>query len=104
LYWAGKKEEAILQLQEATKQRGLAYYPPDQKVYGNAFDMLFIAMAQYAPEKADQARRTLESTLQDDQERRIHPAVRKPGPESHRVWNRLEFAVLRREAEDMIKP
>ncbi|HKM55900.1 MAG TPA: tetratricopeptide repeat protein [Isosphaeraceae bacterium] len=102
LYRGDKREDAIKKLEEATKQRALAYLPLDQLAYGNALDKLFIAMAQYSPEQPEQARQTLKLAVQTIN--RVKPAQQYENPEESlaRVWDRLEFEVLRREAESLI--
>jgi len=102
LYRGNKREDAIKKLEEATKQRALAHLPSDQLAYGNALDKLFIAMAQYTPEQPEQARQTLKLAVQTID--RVKPAQQFETPEQSlaRVWQRLEFEVLRREAESLI--
>ncbi|MGO9155713.1 tetratricopeptide repeat protein [Mycobacterium sp.] len=103
LYRAGKREEAIKRLEEATNRRALvSNLSPDEQAYGNALDMLFIAMAQYTPEQPEQARQTSKLAVQTIN--RVKPAQQYENPEEGlgRVWARLEFEVLRREAESLI--
>ena len=97
----GKREEAIKTLEEATNKRALATLPSDEWAYGNALDMLFMAMAQY-PDQPEQARQTLKLAVQTID--RVKPAQRSETPEESlaRVWAGLEFEVLRCEAESLI--
>jgi hypothetical protein len=102
LYRGGKREQALKNLLEATKQRARAFLQPDEMAYGNALDLLFEAMAQYTPDKPEQARQTWKEAVQTID--RVKPAQFAEAPEQSlaRVWERLEFEVLRREAEALI--
>jgi len=103
LYRAGKREEAIKTLEEATNRRALvSNLSPDQRAYGDALDKLFIAMAQYTPEQPEQARQTLNLAIQTVES--VKPAEQSETPEQSldRVWGRLEFELLRREATSLI--
>ncbi|MFI5461294.1 MAG: tetratricopeptide repeat protein, partial [Isosphaerales bacterium] len=103
LYRAGKRAEAIKILEQATNKRAMAFnLSPDDRAYGNALDKLFIAMAQYTPLQPEQARQTLKSAVQTID--RVKPTQQSETPEQvlARVWARLEFEVLRREAESLI--
>jgi WD40 repeat protein/tetratricopeptide (TPR) repeat protein len=102
---AAKRDEAIKALTAATDERALALYlSPDQRAYGDAMDKLFIAMAQYIPEQPGPARQTLKLALQTID--RVKPAQQSETPEQSlaRVLQRLEFEVIRREAERLINP
>jgi WD40 repeat protein/tetratricopeptide (TPR) repeat protein len=102
LYRAGKREEAIKQLDAATRLRALAHLPKDQEESGKALDLVFKAMAQYTPGHPEQARQTLESAVNII--KRLEPVLQTGIPERvlDRVWESLEFEVLRREAESLI--
>ena len=104
LYRGGKREEAIKELEEATRQRARAYLPPDQLAYGNALDLLFKAMAQYDPAQPEPARQTLRRALRTVDGVKPDQQSETPAQSLDRVWERLEFEVLRREAESLIKP
>jgi WD40 repeat protein/tetratricopeptide (TPR) repeat protein len=102
LYRAGRSEEAILKLQEATKQRPQVVFSPDKLAAGNAFDLLFQAMAEYALARVDQARETLGKA---DGEIRFFNGNNQPDTPSQslsRVWDRLQLQVLRGEADKLI--
>jgi hypothetical protein len=63
-------------------------------------DLVFKAMAQYTPGHPEQARQTLKSAAEIVQ--RLAPGLQKGILD--RVWEKLEFDVLRREAESLINP
>jgi WD40 repeat protein/tetratricopeptide (TPR) repeat protein len=102
LYRGGRREQAIENLQEATKQRKRAILQQDELAYGNALDLLFEAMAQFTPEKPEQARKTWNTALQTIDDVKAAQQVENPERSLERVWERLEFEVLRREAEKLI--
>src|SRR5262249_5367500 len=103
LYRSGKAQEAISKLEDATKL-AQGYPSQDQIAYIKAFDLLFMAMAQYTPEQPKQAQETLRSAVQTM--KGLKPDEQSESPEQSllRVWHRLEFKVLRQEAEQLIKP
>src|SRR5262249_11460427 len=104
LYRAGKPEKAIEQLQKATKQRAVVFSRSDERAYLDAFDLLFKAMAQHALGQKEQARKTLVSAIQSVE--RVQPAQLSEASSTSldRVWQRLEFEVLLREAKNLIRP
>jgi WD40 repeat protein/tetratricopeptide (TPR) repeat protein len=104
LYRAGNREKAIVQLKKATKERTGSNLSEDQKAYGNAMDLLFMAMAQYTPEKPEQAQQTLELAIKTINNFESAQKSETPDQSLRRVWERLEFEVLRREAQNLINP
>jgi tetratricopeptide (TPR) repeat protein len=102
LYRGNKRAEAIEKLDEATKQRARAYLQQVELAYGNALDLLFKAMAQYTPDQPEPARQTLRLAVQSIDRVRSEQRSENPELSLNRVWERLEFEVLRREAETLI--
>jgi tetratricopeptide (TPR) repeat protein len=104
LFRAGKREDAIEQLEKATNQRARAYLIPEQKAYGDALDLVFMAMAQYTLDQAAKAQEALQSAI--DTVERVKPAQQSESPNISlaRVWQRLEFEILVREAKSLINP
>ncbi len=103
LYRAGRREESIKRLEEASIQRARApLLSPSWRAHGDALDKLFIAMAQYTPEQPESARQTLKLAIQTIDRVRAAEQSETPEQSLEWVWQRLEFDILRREAEDLI--
>jgi WD40 repeat protein/tetratricopeptide (TPR) repeat protein len=102
LYRAGKSEEAVLKLHEATDQRRRAFVSPDKLAAGNAFDLLFQAMAEYALGQVDQARETLEKADTEIKRFNGNDQPETPSQSLSRVWDRLQLQILRAEADKLI--
>ncbi|WP_254510173.1 hypothetical protein [Anatilimnocola floriformis] len=112
LYRANKFDEAIKQLESATKLRQQLYLDSDSKTYGDVLDLLFIAMANHRlwRDKSSQANRDASLTALESAISKIKQYETTPKNDQSGVafmgpfWNRLEIDIIRREAENLISP
>jgi WD40 repeat protein/tetratricopeptide (TPR) repeat protein len=104
LYRAGKGEAALGQLQTATRERAISFYSPEQKVYGDALDLLFGAMIQNALGQREAARQSLQTALQTSSnfEATQQSASLEQGLTG--AWRRLELDIISEEDKNLIKP
>jgi tetratricopeptide (TPR) repeat protein len=105
LYRAGNREEAVKALTEAQEIRRSPSYYSTTPAYGQATDLLLLAMASYRPDNSEDARAKLDAAVRES-ERLPTEALPSDRDDTilNRVWLALELKLLRQDAERLINP
>jgi tetratricopeptide (TPR) repeat protein len=102
LYRAGQYDKALEWLEKATTQRQRSVLSADRKVYGDSLDLLFSAMANKQLAQPEKAQAKLTQGLQIVDQFEAQQRDETPEQSLQRLWERLEYDVIRREAETLV--